>query len=100
MNNKIEEILENFNFEKVKKVMDFLEWTWITSKTETQIPNTYELMRNAERLLKDAYQDSLKNKRESNRATGGFRASSFWDEEREEVDLFLSFEIGSWDTFQ
>lgn len=99
MNKKVETILENFDFERVHKVMVFLNWTWITSKTEKGVPSIYELIREAEYLLKESYKSSMEKQEDSGRATGGFKALSFWEEEKGEVDLSLSFEVDSWDTF-
>jgi hypothetical protein len=62
----IDEIMDHFNFDKVAKVMTFLEWKWISA--EDGIPSVGEIRQSARRLLKDA----IKNK--TTIGTGGFRA--------------------------
>lgn len=52
MNDKIEEILNNFDFNKVKRVMEFLDWKW----HNVGIPNEYQLICEARRLLEQAYE--------------------------------------------
>lgn len=46
----IDEIMERFDFEKVRRVMEFLNWTW----AGVGIPSTEELKSTARRVLYDA----------------------------------------------
>jgi hypothetical protein len=46
-NKKIEDILDEFNFEKVHKAMEALDWTW----HDSGVPTIAELRRSARRLL-------------------------------------------------
>ena len=52
----IDYILDNFDFEKVKKVMDALEWKYWDSEEDTV--SIYELRRMARSLMKDVYNAS------------------------------------------
>ena len=63
---KIDDIMRNFNFEKVHKVMEMLDWKW--AMTKYGVPTVEELKVEARRLLEDATHE------ETQVATGGLRA--------------------------
>ena len=60
------DIMRDFNFEKVHKVMEMLDWKWVMTKYG--VPTIEELKGEARRLLVRAAVE------ETNVATGGFRA--------------------------
>lgn len=91
---KIESILENFDFQKIHKVMEFLNWTWFGSGKE--VPSTYKLIKRTEEYLNECYDYSLKNKEDYGVASGGMYVTSFYEEG--EVELSAKFVITSWDT--
>jgi hypothetical protein len=67
---QIEDLLDEFDFSKVKKVMDFLEWTyWDSADREISIG---ELRRMARHLLGIVYNEDTSL--ESYTASGGFHA--------------------------
>lgn len=72
----INKVISNFDFEKVVKVMNFLNWTWVTSNTESGIPSIGELVVSAHELLSQAYDGVLKAEKTFFTATGGFKASA------------------------
>ena len=82
----IDEIMEHFDFEKVHKVMSFLDWEWDIGDGEQTVPSTYRLMKQAKQMLK--YITQYDDKEYHEMATGGFRAVL-----NEEGDLELRFEI-------
>lgn len=53
LNLKIDEVMNDFEFKKVKSVMEFLDWTWSTD-TGHRTPSLDELRSTARRLLKSA----------------------------------------------
>lgn len=63
---KIDDIMHNFNFEKIHKVMEMLDWKW--AMTKFGVPTIEELKEEARRLLVEAANG------ETQVATGGFRA--------------------------
>ena len=63
---KIECIMRNFDFERVHKVMELLDWHW--AFTSKGVPTVEEIKVEARRILIDACEE------ETNIATGGFRA--------------------------
>lgn len=66
--NKIEDIMDNFDFNKVHDVMKMLKWQWGLSTTNDKVPSVEELEDEARRLLVDACCEK------TNISTGGFRA--------------------------
>lgn len=94
----INNIIENFNWEKVHWVMDALGWTWAT--TQNEVPSIGALLGCAMNLLHDAYDSALVEKTTYIKATGGFRATAFVDEETKEIyELRLVFELTSWESY-
>jgi hypothetical protein len=87
--NKIEYIIKNFDFDKVHKTMQALDWKWFDSCSEDGIPTTGELVLKALELLEEA---AKYNEDEAIFATGGFYARKSKDV------LSLSFSVSDWDT--
>lgn len=81
----IESIMDNFDFDKVQKVMEFLNWKWVS--TENGIPSVQELRSQARRLIKEAIEEKVRI------ATGGFRVDYF-SEDGGYVEL--SFIVDQW----
>lgn len=90
---EIEDILDNFDFKQVKKVMDALEWKYHDS------PDSHitiaELRKMARRLLKDIY-----NADPSDHwfiACGGFEAERRMCPGDPKKYLYLKFVVTEWD---
>ncbi len=64
---QIEAILDYFDFERVKKAMDALDWTWAFTDG---VPEIGDLRRQARNLL-----TTIKNKPGESISTGGLKAS-------------------------
>lgn len=84
----IDEILDQFDFQKVKEVMDALNWTWAIG-TESHVPDIPELRKKAREML----WDSIRSKDRMIK-TGGFVA-----EKEDDDTLELRFEVTSWNTW-
>ena len=80
----IKYIIDNFDFKKVKKVMEFMNLTWVG---EPKSPSISKMKKEASRLLSEVY-DSEPDC--SSIATGGFKASRYED------SLELEFIITDW----
>jgi hypothetical protein len=94
----IENIIENFNWEKVHNTMLALNWKWATYNSGTEVPSIGALVVTAQNLLHDACFYALKNKSDAKIATGGFHAKAFYCKETNQIDnLELYFQITSWD---
>ena len=89
----INNILENFDFDKVRKVMDFLNWTW---HNEDETPSTYTLINSAKRRLEEVYEISMREDRNCSISSGGLKASTIWDK-GQVVCLELDFVLASWE---
>ena len=69
----IEEVIENFV--KVHKVMESLNWTWVTKKKKEKIPSI--------KRMKNTYEYCKKGKLDCC-SSGGFEVS-IWKEDGEEI---------------
>lgn len=74
----IEDILDNFDFERVHKVMVALDWRWVDLYVDkTEIPDMHRLRKTARGLLKQAYKISVRDSHLEDTmvvASGGFVA--------------------------
>ena len=96
----IEDILNEFDFDKVERVMEALNWKW---RGET--PTLYDLREEALRLLRGAAKSRLGNFKNEHHdvaiinACGGFEAKAYCDENKTKITgLDLAFVITSWDS--
>ena len=100
----IDDVMDNFNFHKVHKVMKSLNWRWAFA--ENGIPEVWELRKEARRLLGDCLYEMIKHGEDNwNIATGGFHAKATNYKECEAEDdefhlgLRLTFEVEDWDAY-
>lgn len=99
-NEQREEVLDNFDFEKVAKVMRYLDWTWAGNE---EPPSVYQLIKQSTSMLNDAYISVMemykKGKKEAymNIQTCGFSATASYYE-NQGLCLNLEFVIASWKT--
>ena len=84
----IDEILDQFDLQKVKEVMDALNWTWAIG-TESHVPDIPELRKQAREMLWDAIRSKHRMIK-----TGGFVA-----EKEDDDTLELRFEVTAWNTW-
>ena len=96
-NKKIFNIINYFDFEKVRNVMKALNWTWAGcgEKKEPGIPSIEELREQAYDLLTTC-ENGLNNSETYLSACGGFEAEGFVDENKEKCYI-LRFTIESFD---
>ena len=66
----LDEIMDNFDFEKVANIMNYLGWKWASVDTEDNIPTEDDIREHAAKLLWDVCNDPENNIH----ATGGFEA--------------------------
>jgi hypothetical protein len=100
----IKEIMEEFDFVKVERIMFDLNWKW--GMSTYRIPNIDELKETAERLLRGAAKSRLGDYIDEHHevgiisATGGFNATAWCNEAKTEITgLRLEFIVTDWDTF-
>lgn len=74
--NRVDEIMLNFDFQKVHDVMSYLDWTWASwtdeegNFHEEEVPSTYALRSRAYRMLIDAVERGFGG-------TGGFNVNCY-----------------------
>lgn len=98
---EIDNITETFDFEKVHKVMVFLNWRWYFredkndpfSEATTRIPKISEIIFEAKEKLMTAGNLAYDNEEKYTISSGGFTASAYYDKEEEEWYLDLVFSI-------
>lgn len=100
VDNQIDKILEEFDFEKVLVVMEALDWKWYEQDGETcRIPNIPKLVTSARRSLVNAYTELVKYSDRSHMqtATGGFYATATRGDDGEIIlDLMFVVEDMNW----
>ena len=103
INKMVDEILEEFNFERVQTVMFKLNWQW--AMTAQGIPTIEELKETAERLLRQAAEYRLSKEYGDVdwgtpilSSTGGFEATAWCDETKTRITgLQLQFVLTEYD---
>lgn len=91
----IDDIMDNFDFEKVHEAMNLLGWRWWTQKTDSlDIPDIPRLRKVARRLMQDAMGSHMSS---YSTGTGGFQVDKTTEEGK--VFLSLSFVLTSWDNY-
>ena len=100
----LDDIIDNFDFDKVKVVMDNLDWKWCGMKradiqtgewelkVESDVPTLDEIKQLAANLLWDLANDP----ENTFCATGGFRAEKDFSDPNSPW-MRLSFEVTDWD---
>lgn len=89
---QIEDLLDEFDFDKVKKVMDCLEWKYYNSPEEVSIG---ELRRMARRLLENVYNEDASD--QTYTASGGFYAERQMCPGDDTKYLSLKFVVTEWE---
>jgi len=96
----IEDILNEFDFDKVERAMEALNWKW---RGET--PTLYDLREEALRLLRGAAKSRLGDFKDTHHdvaiinACGGFEARAYCNEDKTKITgLDLVFVVTSWDS--
>jgi hypothetical protein len=98
----LQDIIDNFDFDRVHNVMDYLNWQWATC---SGVPTIEELKEKAISLLRDASELRLGGYKDTHHelpimcSTGGLEAKAWCDEDKTQiVGLELKFVLTSWDS--
>ena len=98
----VDDIIDEFNFEKVQKTMHALDWTW--ASTQMTVPSISELKNTARYLLINAYNMRQGEYKDTHPevpvecATGGFVAMALSNEEGTVDWLKLQFVVTEWES--
>ena len=84
--NKIDNIMRDFDFGKVRRIMEVLDWKWARTLSEGGIPTISDLRAEAKRLLVEAATEH------STISTGGLRAVYMRDDEWDD-DPYIGLEF-------
>ena len=84
----IDEVMDEFDFGKVQKAMEFLGWEWVGA--EEGVPTESELRKGVRRHMIDAYDKAYQQKRNYKVGTGGFSVEYFYEEDFFQVEFVLS----------
>lgn len=115
---KINEVLDNFDFNTVKVAMDALDWHWACTPEEAEMyeeqgcrartrmdgeeayyyPEYPQLMRQARRLLVQCVEEMPEDETEWSVSTGGFMAKAYISTDKERMDYYGA-EIANVDDF-
>jgi len=90
---QIDEIMDNFDFNKVARVMDFLEWKWWIK--EYRVPTEPEIRKDVRSKLSKAYDYGEGRGLKYETKTGGFT----YTYDPLYTELQLSFELDSWHSY-
>lgn len=99
----LDNVFDNFDFEKVKKTMDALNWEWaflkrldpkddFKEKTVSAVPTLDEIKEAAAKLMWDCANDP----KNAVIATGGFRVEKDFSDP-DDPWMRLTFEVTDWD---
>jgi hypothetical protein len=95
----IDNIMEHFDFEKVYKVMMFLEWKWVTN-SGLRVPDIQEIKTFARDLMTKAVNEMISyDTNEYHTATGGFEVCLNKNKENGKINIQLSFVLSQWDNW-
>lgn len=87
----IESIMRNFDFDRVHKVMRFLNWQWAQNSGPTRVPDLEEIKEKAGKQLLEVSGKPADNWVKS----GGFVAAKLKYEHGVQLELY--FELCSWE---
>lgn len=90
----IGECISNFNWDKVKQVMDYLNWGWYNPKDGTcSVPGTTDMMETVRGMFEDCYR-AMDNECEKRYtiSQGGFEVTTYEDNDCEMKFVCESYE--------
>jgi hypothetical protein len=96
----VDEVMDWFDFNKVKKVMDFLDWKW-TMDCGSAVPEIADMRKLVRKYMRDLYQKySKEEKIVAGTGSGGFYVEyrKGIDEGERFDDFSVSFSVGEWYT--
>lgn len=89
----IDDIMDNFDFTRVRECMELLNWKWVDPDDGGfRVPKTSRIKNTVRRLMQEAMDSSKAN---YSVGTGGFQVNKTTEEGK--VFLSLSFVLTSWD---
>ena len=98
----VDEVLADFDFNKVYKTMVTLNWTWYDPESDVPlVPSLERVKARGKELLQEAAEKAAETKSEFIIGTGGFRAEAKYYRKTENEKSFLwvrlAFILEEWD---
>ena len=94
----VDEMIDSFDFEKVHRVMEHVDWKYVKSDGTIGLPEIIDLKRVARYCLRNAYRYSLKYGDDASVVgTGGFEARYFPADDKEGAAFRLRFILSEWE---
>ena len=94
----INDILDEFDFERVNDVMKSVCWEWVMSDGRYGIPSIPELRKQSRRLLEETVSGLISSKETQYFIeSGGFRAEANKYDDDPKIHIRLSFVVTSWE---
>ena len=95
------DIMNNFDFEKVHRVMTVLDWKWALVDSEhTAVPDIQHLRDTARNMLTECASRARKVSGQFNIGSGGFHAHAEYEPSNGKVYQKLAFELTNWDNYE
>ena len=93
---RMDEVMDWFDFEKVQKVMDFLDWQWFSVSGVPTIPDMRQYVRKSMREAYEAVIFGDTNK--GFNSSGGFSVKCERDPKDNVIFFHVTFELTNWTT--
>ena len=94
----VDEMIDSFDFEKVHRVMEHVDWKYFKPDGTVSLPDIKDLKRTARSCLRNAYHYSLKYGDDATVfGTGGFEAKYFPANDLGSAAFRLRFILSEWE---
>lgn len=94
LDKNFEDSLNSFDFHKVERVMELLNWRWVTDGG-LEIPSILEMRDTVISLYKNILRYYEPNTQTAITSAGGFEVSRFYDADNETYDYAIKFVVES-----
>jgi len=91
----IQEVMQNFNFERVARVMQWLDWKWAVGN---KVPSEQELKSFVEKACEISYDNCLEYSTIGHYVTGGFDIRAIMEDDST-ISLSVKFVLTEWDAY-
>lgn len=93
----VEDILENLDFDKIHKVMTFLDWKWFDSE---EVPTIGKICTTVQKNLSKTIDEAVEKGENRTTKTGGFAYYVDLNEEKELDYVQVIFELTNWESYE
>ena len=95
------DIMNNFDFDKVHRVMTVLDWRWALADSEhTAVPDIQQIRDTARNMLTECTSRARKVSGQFTIGSGGLYAHAEYEPSNGKVYQKLAFELTNWDNYE